>query len=206
MQHPSHSGTLAVWLSKWHPGHLLRGMGQRHGLYRRLKPHLSTSRGWGRVSILWRKSINHLIERTEMHIQRFTAIRINQVNTKPTILVTNDIRRSSLINLTDFAGLQQVILPQSGPTMYAHNGRVTSFINMVLTSDPDPCCNTTVFYKVPWNTSCHTPVTFSPCFNMFDVQLAVHCRKTKSQIFLRVVDDTVGETLYLKVMMPFRLA
>ena len=51
-----------------------------------------------------------------------------------------DARRTALVNSMDEAGLRQMV-PQSGPTMRAHNGRDESFIDLVFASSEQRCCN-----------------------------------------------------------------
>ena len=72
----------------------------------------------------------------------------------------NDPRRIALVKLAEELSLQQII-PNYPPTMIAHNGRDVSSIDMVFTSNNTLCTDGKVLEKVPWNTSCHAPISFS---------------------------------------------
>ena len=56
---------------------------------------------------------------------------------------------------------QLVLVSPTTPTMDAHNGRDASVIDLVFVSDVSICSVSSVAEKVPWNTSCHSQVTFS---------------------------------------------
>ena len=165
-------------------------------------------RGWGGVSILWKKNLNHLIRHVDVHSNRTTAIIFNTSN--PTLLINtylpsgnspakkteyiseisqlkalieryrnydiilagdfnmdlnkeayfNDPRRIALFELANDCSLTQII-PNKIPTMTAHNGRDSSCIDMVFVSNVDMCTKPGVEEKVPWITTCHTPISFS---------------------------------------------
>ena len=165
-------------------------------------------RGWGGVSILWRRKFGHMIQPIKTDSTRTVAIKIG--NNTPTLLTNSympsgngaskkieymttlahlqnlaeshgdsnlilagdfnmdpfkdayaaDQRRKALLKMADDLHLQQVV-PASTPTMYAHNGRDTSVIDLVFAADNNSCSTPIVEEKVTWNTSCHTPVTFT---------------------------------------------
>ena len=106
-----------------------------------------------------------------------------------------DERRTALNNSMVGAGLRQMV-PQSGPTMRAHNGRDESFIDLVFASSEQRCCNASVVDKVPWNTSCHTPVRFSVWYE----RPPVRPKRPKEQRSLCVIEDTVNDALFHEVM------
>ena len=167
-------------------------------------------RGWGGVSILWRKTISHMIKPIMTGCNRISAIKISKDNIKPILLINSympsgngaskkveymttiaqlnslaechtdcnlllagdynmdpfkqayktDHRRMALIKMAEELRMQQLV-PPSTPTMHAHNGRDTSVIDLVFASDTNICSIPSVAEKVPWNTSCHSQVTFS---------------------------------------------
>ena len=91
----------------------------------------------------------------------------------------------------DEAGLRQMV-SQTGPTMKAHNGRDESFIDLVFASNGSRCCNATVVIEVPWNSSCHTPVIFSLCYE----RPTIRPKKPKAQRTLCVMEDTVDSSKF----------
>ena len=62
--------------------------------------------------------------------------------------------------MTNDMNLEQVV-PHGKPTMCAHNGKASSVIDLLFASDKTKCSQVKVGDKVPWNTSCHNPITFN---------------------------------------------
>ena len=107
----------------------------------------------------------------------------------------NDRRLIALNNLTEDFKLSQII-PQTQPTMFAHNGRDTSFIDLIYTSDPTMCSKPCVTDKVPENTSCHTPV----CFLLQSVNVPTHKKpSSKPAPSMEVKKRTLKDEIYCNV-------
>ena len=65
-----------------------------------------------------------------------------------------------IVTMANDMNLEQLV-PHGKPTMCAHNGKDSSVIDLLFASDKTKCSQVKVGDKVPWNTSCHNPITFN---------------------------------------------
>ena len=103
----------------------------------------------------------------------------------------NDPKRIALFELANDCSLTQII-PNKIPTMTAHNGRDSSCIDMVFVSNVDMFPKPGVEDKVPWKTSCHTPISFSL------VQPKNHPppRNVKPAPYMKFSNDSLNHDIY----------
>ena len=192
-----------------------------------------------------RKSVAHLVNRVPTESERIIAVKLTQVNRKPSLLVNsylpsgngatkkveyltvlaqlrtlaeansdcdiflagdfnmdiykeayvNDHRRTTLVTMANDMNLEQLV-PHGKPTMCAHNGKDSSVIDLLFASDKTKCSQVKVGDKVPWNTSCHNPITF----NLLYKKPTKHHTNPRPQRTMRIIKGTKDHAVYNAVL------